>query len=1230
MPNESQPGAIFTPRDQAAANLYALIESTEDLIWSIDLNYGILTFNSALQRHIERTFGARIAVGKRPEDLLPAERAVLWPPLFERALTDGPFRIEVPFPADRTFEMSFNPIVVDGRPTGLSVFGRDVTERNRAEKQLRETAESLNETQRIGAIGSYILDIPAGRWTSSDVLDGLWGIAADFDRTVDNWKALIHPDDRDMMARYFTAEVVGRMGRFDKEYRIVRASDKAERWMHGMGSLEFDAAGHPVRMRGVIRDITEKKQAELQLRESEQRYRATFEQAAVGILHTSLDGRLLGSNARFAEIIGYRLDEVPNLTFQQITPPEDIDESTGILKQLLNGDLETACWEKRYLRKDGVSAWVRLTVSTRRDEKGRALNFITVVEDINARKAAEERLAMVQEALRTSEAHYRTVFQTSFDGICISRLSDGRYIDVNKAFLNLMGFERQEVIGRTSLEINSWVEPDVREKMMETLVRDSHFRDWETRFIKKDGTPIWIQISASMIEIEGLPCILSLVRDISEAKATREHLDRIQEVLRHSENRYRTAFQTSIDAVNINRLEDGVYIECNKSFLDITGFAREEVIGRSSLELAIWANPMDRQRMVDQVRAHSICRDFEAQFRARNGNIFWGLMSATLIEIEGVACVLSVTRDVSAAKAAEQRLAEAAEALRVSEQRYRTVFQTSLDAITISRTDTEEYIDVNQAFLDIMGFTREEAIGGTSRQLMIWKDLGDRDKLHDCIRRSGECRNLEAQFRKKNGELIWGMLSASIVEIDGIACVLAITRDISSAKAAEDEIRNLAFYDTLTGLPNRRLLLERLRQALAAGNRSSRMRALLFVDLDNFKTLNDTLGHQTGDLMLQEASHRLAACVRDVDTVSRLGGDEFVLMLEGLSEFPEEAAAQAKLVGEKILATIAQPYLLDGRECRSSASIGIAVFGDRREGSNEILQQADIAMYQAKTAGRNTLRFFAPALQAAVNARAAMEEDLRTAIQTGQFVLYFQPQIDRNRLAGAEALLRWRHPWRNTLPPNEFIPLAEETGLILPLGKWALDTACEQIAAWAGQQQAARLTVSINISARQFHQPDFVGQVLSALERTGANPRNLRLELTESMLLENIEEVIGKMTELKAHGLRFSLDDFGTGYSSLAYLKRLPLDQLKIDRSFIRDILTDESSAAIAQTIVSLSRAMGLPVIAEGVETEEQREFLTRIGCHCFQGYLFSRPLPLEEFERQWLPAAKNAVPAAG
>jgi EAL domain-containing protein (putative c-di-GMP-specific phosphodiesterase class I) len=357
-----------------------------------------------------------------------------------------------------------------------------------------------------------------------------------------------------------------------------------------------------------------------------------------------------------------------------------------------------------------------------------------------------------------------------------------------------------------------------------------------------------------------------------------------------------------------------------------------------------------------------------------------------------------------------------------------------------------------------------------------------------------------------------------------------------------------------------------------------------------------------------------------------LGGDEFVLMLEDLRGWPEGAAAQAKQVGEKILAALAQSYLLNGRRCRSTASIGVAVFGDRQETASELLQQADIAMYQAKAAGRNTLRFFAPALQAAVTARAALEDDLRQAIKTSQFVLYFQPQIDRNRLVGAEALVRWNHPLRKILQPAEFIPLAEETGLILPLGKWVLNAACEQIAAWAGCRKSSRLSVAVNISARQFHQPDFVGQVLAALDRSGANPENLDLELTESLLVENIEDVIERMKELRSHGLRFSLDDFGTGYSSLAYLKRLPLNKLKIDRSFIRDILTDESSAAIAQTVIALGRALGLPANAEGVETEEQREFLTRIGCNAFQGNLFSPPLPLEEFETQWLRSARETV----
>jgi diguanylate cyclase (GGDEF)-like protein len=400
---------------------------------------------------------------------------------------------------------------------------------------------------------------------------------------------------------------------------------------------------------------------------------------------------------------------------------------------------------------------------------------------------------------------------------------------------------------------------------------------------------------------------------------------------------------------------------------------------------------------------------------------------------------------------------------------------------------------------------------------------------------------------------------------------------------------------------------------------------MLFVDLDDFKTVNDTLGHRTGDLLLVEVAKRLTGCAREADTVARLGGDEFAVLLENLSETAEEAAEQARRIAGKIIVAVGQPFFLDGRECRSAASIGIALLGDERTTRDEALRHAEIAMFQAKAGGRNNIHFFSPVLQAAVDARATLERDLRDAIRKSQFQLYYQPQVEHSRLIGAEALIRWNHPTRGLLTPGQFIPMSEKTGQILPLGGWVLETACKQIAAWALRKETAHVVLAVNISARQFRQPGFVQQVSAVLDRTGADPRNLKLELTESMLLENIEELIAKMTILKSHGVRFSLDDFGTGYSSLAYLKRLPLDQLKIDRAFVHDILSDVSSGAIAQTIVSLGRAMGLSVIAEGVDNEEQRSFLTRLGCTVFQGFLCGLPQPLEEFERKWLGSAESA-----
>jgi diguanylate cyclase (GGDEF)-like protein/PAS domain S-box-containing protein len=533
-------------------------------------------------------------------------------------------------------------------------------------------------------------------------------------------------------------------------------------------------------------------------------------------------------------------------------------------------------------------------------------------------------------------------------------------------------------------------------------------------------------------------------------------------------------------------------------------------------------------------------------------------------------------------------------------------------------TDSDGVIlRVNRVFTLLTGYSAEEAIGLNLSMIKSDRnDPGFYPRMQEALRRDNYWQG-EIWNRRNNGESYpeWLTITAVVGKDGSITNYICAFFDITERKQAEEKIHNLAFYDPLCQLPNRRLLFDRLHQAVTTSARTRNCAGLLFIDLDNFKLLNDTRGHDIGDMLLIEVGHRLRACIRESDTLARLGGDEFVVLLEGLSTDRSEAAVQAREVGEKMLNDIHQPYMLENVEHYTTASLGISLFVNYRQNLDDLVKQADTAMYAAKKAGRNTLRFFDPAMQEALEMRSQLEVAIRKSLPRNEFKLFYQLQVDINlRPVGAEALLRWDHPEQGLIFPDKFIPIAEDTGLILPLGNWVLQMACAQIKEWEKSPITSGLSLAVNVSARQFRQPDFVKQVTDTISQCAINPSHLKIELTESTVLDNVADTITKMHALKKIGVHFSMDDFGTGYSSLAYLTQLPLDQLKIDKSFVHNIDTKSSDGTIIQTIIGMANNLSIEVIAEGVETYAQRDFLAKAGCTLYQGYLFGRPVPLKAF----------------
>ena len=701
-------------------------------------------------------------------------------------------------------------------------------------------------------------------------------------------------------------------------------------------------------------------------------------------------------------------------------------------------------------------------------------------------------------------------------------------------------------------------------------------------------------------------------RQLYELQVHQIELEMQNEELRQAHNTLEEARDRYIDLYDFSPVgyltlsTSGMVTEINLTGAILLGRERSKLINR---RFASYIADEDKNRWYRHFLHTKQQRDkqnIELTLIHANGTRFIACLDCLAIEMKDGLFMLRITlTDITQRKLAEQQLRIAA-----------IVFESQQGIIV---TDTKHLIlAVNRTFTSITGYTADEVVGKNPKMLQsglhdsnfytaMWKSI------HDTGVWKGEIWN-----RRKSGEVYPQYMNITAVEdLDGIVShYVATFSDITLSKLASDEIEHLAFYDSLTGLPNRRLLLDRLEQALASSTHSGKNGALLFIDLDNFKTLNDTLGHDMGDLLLQQVAKRLTDCVRENDTIARLSGDEFIVMLENLNEHALDAATQTEMVGEKILAALNQPYQLANYNYRNTPSIGATLFKNHVRNSEELLKQADIAMYQAKAAGRNTLRFFDPQMQANINARLALEADLHLALAENQFELYYQLQTTHDSHAiGAEVLIRWKHPRHGLILPEDFIPLTEETGLILPIGQWILETACAQLKIWEGSPQSQHLQLAVNVSAKQFQQSNFVAQITQILHQNAIKPDRLKLELTESLVLDDIHDTIHKMKALRKIGLRFSMDDFGTGYSSLAYLTQLPLDQLKIDQSFIRNIGIRHADSVIVQTIIGMAHNLGLDVIAEGVETEAQRAFLEQHGCLSCQGYLFSKPLPIEEFE---------------
>lgn len=1062
-------------------------------------------------------------------------------------------------------------------------------------QQMEETLKASEARFKIlfdkAPVGIALIDSLTGQiYNVNSKYAEIVGLTVDKLQTLD-WMKITHPDDVQADLDNMALMNSGQTNGFVMEKRYIHANGSIV-WINlTVAKLPIQQQGHPCH-HCIVEDITERKQVEEALRQSEECFQTMFRtHSAVMLLINPESGQIIDANYAAEQFYGYPLHKLIGMSISSINQSS---KQTVVAARLQAVEQKKNVFEFSHQLANGEMRNVEVH-STPIIHDNSTLLF-SVIHDISERKRAEQQLREKEYRLNEAEriaqfGNWGLDFSTNTliwsDGIfLIFEIDKTQFSATYEGFLAAIHPDDREVVNAAYTESLQTRKP----------YNITH------RLLMPDGRIKYVQEQCEThFDPEGKPIrSIGTVQDVTE----RTHAE---QQLRESEEKLRAIFELANIGIAIVDTQ-GHFIMSNQWWLDKLGYDKDEVKNLTKMDITY---PEDREPSrvyFAELLAGKIDKyQIEKRFVRKDQTIFWSDLSASAIKDKNneISAVVTVITDITERKQAEAELRIAAIAFEAQEG--------------MIVTDANQcIIRVNQAFTDITGYTAEESIGKNSA--ILRSDRQNEEfytALWQCLNDTGTWQG-EIWDRRKNGEIYPEYLTITAVKDPhgNITHYVATFNDITSIRAAADEIEHLAFYDPLTKLPNRRLLQERLKQALAASYRNSLSGGLFFIDIDNFKNLNDTLGHEIGDLLLIQVAERLLSCVRENDTVARFGGDEFIVLLEDLENEIAEAVVQAETVGKKILFTLNQPYPLKTHQYHSTPSIGAVLFKGYEQSVDELLKQADIAMYQAKASGRNGLRFFNQQMQATIMARTAMQKDLQIALEESQFELYYQAQVDQNhQITGSEALIRWQHPERGLIFPDAFIPLAEETDLILPIGRWILEAACVQLKIWAGNQQSQHLHLSVNVSARQFRHPEFVAQVLYSVNHHGINPNKLKLELTESLAIDNLEETIDKMNILRKVGIKFSMDDFGTGYSSLSCLKKLPIEQLKIDQSFVRDISTDPDNAAIVQTIIAMAKNLGLKVIAEGVETEAQCLFLEQHGCQNFQGYLFSKPVPIEQFE---------------